>query len=120
MKAGFLLVAIPFAVHAGDALKGKEVVLARGDGNCLLCHVIPGAGRPAGNFGPSLAGVGARLSKQAIRERIADAGRFNPKTVMPPYGRSAGLHQVAPPYRGKPLLTPGQIDDAAEFLATLK
>jgi sulfur-oxidizing protein SoxX len=120
MKAGFLFMLIPFAAVAGDAVKGKDVVLARGDGNCLLCHAVPGADRPAGDIGPSLAGVGARLSKQAIRERIADAARFNPKTVMPPYGRTTGLHGVAPQYRGKPLLTPQQIDDAAEFLATLR
>lgn len=105
---------------AGDVARGKDVVLARGDGNCLLCHALPGADRPAGNIGPSLAGVGARLGKEAIRERIADASRFNAKTVMPPYGRTGRLHGVAPEYQGKPLLTPQQIEDAAEFLATLK
>ncbi|HEX9395428.1 MAG TPA: sulfur oxidation c-type cytochrome SoxX [Burkholderiales bacterium] len=117
---GIILFLLALNATAGDVVKGREIVLSRGDGNCLLCHAVPGADRAAGNIGPSLAGVGARLSKDGIRERIADAGRFNAKTIMPPYGRTGGLHGVAPQYRGKPLLTPEQIDDAAEFLATLK
>ena len=115
-----LLGFFPFLAFSGDIEKGKQLVLSRGDGNCLLCHAVPGADRLAGNIGPSLAGVGTRLSKDEIRERIADAGRFNPKTIMPPYGRTEGLHGVAPQYRGKPLLTPEQIEDATEYLATLK
>jgi len=110
----------PLLSHAGDVVKGREIVLARGDANCVLCHAVPGADRPAGNIGPSLAGIASRLSAQEIRNRIVDAGGFNPKTVMPPYGRTQGLHAVAPQYRGKPLLTAEQIDDAAAYLATLK
>jgi len=116
----FIFIALSTKVSAGDPARGREVVLARGDGNCLLCHAVPGADRPAGNIGPALAGVGTRLTKDEIRARIADAGRFNAKTIMPPYGRTHGLHAVAPQYRGKPLLTREQIDDAAEFLATLR
>ncbi|MGQ0654573.1 MAG: sulfur oxidation c-type cytochrome SoxX [Betaproteobacteria bacterium] len=105
---------------AADADAGRRVVLARGDGNCLLCHAVPGADRPAGTIGPSLAGVGARLSEADIAARIADAARFNAQTVMPPYGRTEGLHDVATQYRGKPLLSERDIADAAAFLARLK
>ena len=115
-----LLGLFPCLAFPGDIEKGKQLVMARGDGNCLLCHAVPGADRPAGNIGPTLAGVGARLSKDEIRARIVDAGRFNPKTIMPPYGRTVGLHGVAPQFRGKPLLTPEEIEDAAEYLSTLK
>jgi sulfur-oxidizing protein SoxX len=90
------------------------------DGNCLLCHAIPGADRPAGNIGPSLGGIGSKYSERQLRERIVDASRFNPKTVMPPYGRTEGLHDVASQYRGKPLLTREQIDDLVAFLLTLR
>lgn len=110
----------PLGGWGGDPVKGREIVLARGDGNCLLCHAIPGASRPAGNVGPSLAGVGARLSEDEIFWRIVDASRFNRDTAMPPYGRIEGLHAVAPPYRGTPLLATDEIQDAAAFLATLK
>ena len=104
----------------GNPSKGREVVMAKGDGNCLLCHAIPGADRPAGNIGPSLADVGAKMSEAEIRRRIADPAQFNPDTVMPPYGSTEGLHAVAPQYRGKPLLSARDIEDAAAFLATLK
>ena len=110
----------PLVSHAGDAAKGKDIVLARGDGNCLLCHAVPGADRTPGNIGPSLAGVASRLSSEEIRNRIVDASRFNPGSVMPPYGRAEGLHAVAPQYRGRPLLTAEQIDDATAYLGTLK
>jgi L-cysteine S-thiosulfotransferase len=115
-----LVLLLPLTAFAGDPVKGREVVMARGDANCLLCHAIPGADRPAGNIGPSLAGVGAQLSENELRMRIADESRFNPDTVMPPYGRTDGLREVAPQYRGKPLLTAREIDDAAAFLRTLK
>ena len=121
MRRFFLLIsAFPLAAFAADSVRGKEIVLARGDGNCLLCHAVPGAGRPAGNLGPSLAGVGSRLSEDEIFWRIVDASRFNPDTVMPPYGRVEGLRAVAPQYRGEPLLSTSEIQDAAAFLATLK
>ena len=110
----------PLGAWGADVLKGRDIVLARGDGNCLLCHAVPGAARPAGNLGPSLAGVGARLSEEEIFWRIVDASRFNRDTVMPPYGRIEDLHAVAPQYRGRPLLSTEEIQDAAAFLATLK
>jgi len=119
-----LLFLLPLLAPPGawgtDVLKGRDIVLARGDGNCLLCHAVPGAARPAGNLGPSLAGVGARLSEEEIFWRIVDASRFNRDTVMPPYGRIDDLHAVAPLYRGRPLLSTEEIQDAAAFLATLK
>ncbi len=111
---------LPMVAFAGDPAKGKEIMLGRGDGNCLLCHAIPGADRPAGNLGPSLAGVGSRFSAEELRLRLIDGARFNPKSVMPPYGRVEGLRAVAPQYRGKPLLTDQEIEDAVAFLSTLK
>jgi sulfur-oxidizing protein SoxX len=111
---------LPCFVFAGNAEKGQALALARIDGGCLLCHAIPGAERPAGDIGPSLAGVGARLDERQLRLRIIDASRFNPDTVMPPYGRKGGLHAVARQYRGKPLLTEQQIDDLVAYLLTLK
>lgn len=115
-----LCAVLPGIGWAADAAKGREIVMARGDGNCLLCHAVPGAARPAGNLGPSLAGVGTRLTAGELRARIEDPGRFNPDTAMPAYGRTEGLHGVAPQYRGKPLLSAEAIDDVVAFLLTLR
>lgn len=109
------------AAAAGDPARGEAIATSRTQGLCTLCHVLPGL--PAalqGNLGPPLAGVGARLDAQALRARLLTPERFNPDTVMPPYGRSDGLQRVAAAQRGRPLLTPQQIDDVVAYLAGLR
>jgi sulfur-oxidizing protein SoxX len=113
-----LLVAM--AAWAGNAEKGRAIATGGGEASCVLCHAIPGAEGAAGNLGPSLQGVGSRLGAEELRARIVDASRLDPRSVMPPYGRTEGLTQVAAPYRGKPLLSVEQIDDVVAFLLTLK
>lgn len=109
------------AVAQGDAARGRAMVLDRQAGFCLLCHSGPfPEERFQGNLGPSLAGVGARLSQAELRQRVADPRAFNPQSIMPAYARSQGLNQVAAAQAGKPLLSPAQLDDVAAFLATLK
>jgi sulfur-oxidizing protein SoxX len=39
---------------------------------------------------------------------------------MPSYQRTENLARVAPAFRGKPILTPQQIEDVVAYLATLK
>jgi sulfur-oxidizing protein SoxX len=73
-----------------------------------------------GDLGPALAGVGSRLSAGQIRLRIVDAMRLNPDTIMPSYYRVDGLNQVAEAWRGKPVLTAQQIEDAIAYLQTLR
>ena len=104
---------------AGDARRGREVFMAREGGHCVLCHAAPGA-EIAGNVGPSLAGVGARLSAAQIRLRIADITRVYPDSVMPTFHRTEGLRRVAPQLRGKPALTGQQVEDLVAWLSTLK
>lgn len=106
---------------AGDAVSGKNIVLDRHVGLCLLCHSGPfPEERFQGDLGPNLAGVGARLSPGQIRLRIVDASRVNPQTIMPPYYRKEGLARVAPSHAGKTVLTAEQIEDVVAFLSTLK
>ena len=120
VTAGLLAALAPLA-GAGDAARGAAIVASRSQGLCVLCHALPGQ-LPAhqGTLGPALDGVGARLDADALRQRLLAPERFNPDTVMPAYGRSSGLLQVATALRGKPLLAPGQIDDVAAYLATLR
>jgi L-cysteine S-thiosulfotransferase len=107
------------APSAGDAARGKAVVIAR-DSNCLLCHAVPDAGRAMGNIGPPLAGVGARLSEGQLRLRIVDSMRLNRDTIMPSYYSVDGLHLVAEAWRGKPVLTAQQVEDTVAYLLTLR
>ena len=104
---------------AGDGARGRAIVAAR-ETNCVLCHEVPGLPRPMGDVGPSLAGVGARLSAPALRLRIVDSTQVNPDTRMPSYHKVEGLHRVAPELRGKPVLSAQQVEDVVAFLETLR
>jgi sulfur-oxidizing protein SoxX len=112
------------AAHAqGDPARGAAIAASRSQGLCVLCHALPGPGQiPAlqGTVGPPLAGVGARLDAATLRARLLEPQRFNPDTIMPAYGRSDGLQQVAAAQRGKPLLGPAEIDDVVAWLETLR
>ena len=99
----------------------RAIVVNRQVGLCLLCHSGPfPEERFQGNLAPSLAGAGSRWSEGQLRLRIADSGRIDPASIMPAYHRTEGLTRVAPAYRGKPVLTAGQIEDIVAFLATLR
>jgi len=105
----------------GDAARGRAIVANRQVGLCLLCHSGPiPEERFQGNLAPSLSGAGARWSEGQLRLRIADAGRLNPATIMPPYYRSDGLERVAKAFVGKTILSAAQVEDVVAYLMTLK
>jgi len=108
----------PFAPH-GDAAHGREVFIARDGGHCVLCHAAPGIA-PAGDVGPSLAGVGSRLTGPELRLRIADITRASPQAAMPTFHRVEGMTRVAPEYQGMPVLTGQQVEDLVAYLSTLR
>ena len=110
----------PLSVQAADPQRGRDIIAGR-DANCLLCHAVPETRqRFMGNIAPPLSGVGARLSAAQLRLRIVDQSRLNPETVMPSYYRVDGLNRVAAAWRGKPVLSAGQIEDVVAYLQTLK
>lgn len=112
---------LPLGGHRGDPERGRRIALDRRIGNCIACHALPGPdARFAGEIGPRLAGVGARLSEGQIRLRVVDQSRVNPETVMPPYYRIDRLNDVASAYRGQPVLTAAQIEDVVAYLASLR
>ncbi len=105
----------------GDPVRGREIVITRTVGLCLLCHSGPfPEERFQGNLAPDLKGAGSRWSVGELRLRMADSHRLNPDTIMPAYYAVDGLNRVAPAFRGKPLLTAEQIEDVVAFLATLR
>jgi sulfur-oxidizing protein SoxX len=111
----------PLTTQPGDATRGLQIVEDRQLGDCLLCHSGPfPAPHLQGTIGPSLSGVGSRLTAGQIRLRLMDARKLNPETVMPPYYVADGLNQVAHQWRGKTALTAQQIEDVVAFLTTLR
>jgi len=110
---------------AGNAARGRAIVLNRNEGACLLCHGVPPADLPQGqpfmgDLAPPLAGSGARLTEGQLRLRMVDSTRINPQSIMPAYYRIDGLNQVAAAYRGKPVLSAEQIEDVVAYLRQLK
>ena len=86
--------------------RGGCLALERKKGNCVSCHLISGAAA-YGNVAPALVSMQARFpDKSRVRAQIQDASKFNPNTVMPPFGRNQ-------------ILTPKEIDDVVEFVMTL-
>ena len=111
----------PLTGGPGDAARGRAVVANRQRGLCLLCHAGPFPDEPfQGTLAPDLAGAGARWSEGQLRLRLVDGRRLNPDTIMPSYYRVDGLARVGPAWRGKPVLTAGEIEDVVAFLATLR
>jgi sulfur-oxidizing protein SoxX len=105
----------------GDAARGRAIVANRQVGLCILCHGGPFPEvRLQGDLAPDLRGAGKRWSEAQLRLRIVDARRLNPDTIMPPYYRIDGLERVAAAWRGKPILTAGQIEDVIAYLVTLQ
>ena len=107
------------AAIPGDPERGRLVFLEREQGHCVLCHAAPGIA-VAGNVGPSLAGVGLRLSAEEIRVRVEDITRVNAQSAMPAYSRAGQFARVAPAYAGRSLLTAEQVDDVVAWLSTLR
>ena len=105
----------------GDPARGRAIVTNRQVGLCLLCHSGPfPEERFQGNLAPDLKGAGARWTEGQLRLRIVDSSRINPTSIMPAYHRTEGLTRVAPALRGKPILSPEQIEDVVAFLVTLR
>jgi sulfur-oxidizing protein SoxX len=104
----------------GDATRGRTLVLERTN-TCILCHSGPFPEEKfQGDLAPNLSGSGSRWSVGQLRLRLVDASRFNPGTIMPSYYRIDGLDRVATNWRGKPILSAGQIEDIVAYLATLR
>ncbi len=95
-------------------------MVTRQTSTCVLCHAGPFPNAHLqGTIGPDLHGVGGRLSADEIRERLVDASKLNPETVMPSFGVVGGT-RVGAAWRGKPILGTQEIEDAVAYLAGLK
>jgi sulfur-oxidizing protein SoxX len=117
----------PLTTTPGDAERGRQIVLDRRTGLCLLCHTLPGHGpqpeaRFQGNLAPSLAGAGSRWNRAQLRLRVADSRALNPASLMPPFHRGpadTGTARVGSAWVGQPVLNAQQLEDVVAFLETL-
>lgn len=69
--------------------KGRWLAHDVSKGNCLACHQMPGdsGADSLANIGPPLLAMAQRFpDRTRLREQVRDARRFNPETVMPPFG----------------------------------
>ena len=100
---------------------GAAVFVEREQGHCVLCHQVSSLDAPfQGNVGPTMDGIGSRLTPAQIRYRIVDASLLNPDTIMPPYYRTEGLTQVAEEHQGQPALNAEQIEQLVYYLSGLR
>ncbi len=110
----------PLTGTGGDPARGREIVVDRQRGLCLLCHTGPfPEQRFQGDLAPDLRGVGSRWSEGQLRLKLVDSRRLNPATIMPPYYSTDGLIRVGRAWQDKPVLSAEQIEDVVAFLATL-
>lgn len=105
----------------GDPQRGFSVFTERDKGHCILCHSIDGLTVEfQGNVGPSLTGIGDRLTAAEIRYRIIGAQQIWPETVMPSYYQTDGLNRVGDEFKGRPALSAQQIEDLVAYLSSLE
>lgn len=105
----------------GDPVRGRAIVASRQLGLCLLCHTAPiPEERFQGNLAPDLAGAGTRWNERQLRQRLVDARRLNPDSIMPAYFRSTGLTRVGGAWQGKTIFSAQQVEDVVAYLASLR
>ena len=114
MKIRFLLLALVCAsnapVWAGDDAaaieEGRQLTFDRKKGNCLSCHMVPGAEEP-GNIAVALLAMKSRFPDKALlRRNVWDQTEFRPYAMMPPFGKHG-------------ILSEDEIDKIVEYLYTL-
>jgi L-cysteine S-thiosulfotransferase len=111
----------PLTALQGDPKHGREIVLSRQTGLCILCHSGPfPEERFQGNLAPDLGSSVAFLTAPQLRARIVNPSYFNPGTIMPSYYRTDHLNRVASRYVGQTLLNAQEIEDVVAFLLTIK
>ena len=110
----FFLLALACAAHvpagAADSAaaveEGRQLAFDRKKGNCLSCHMIPGAEEP-GNIAVALLAMKSRFpDREMLRRNVWDQTEFRPHAMMPPFGKHG-------------ILSEDEIDKIVAYLYTL-
>ncbi|MBV2360338.1 sulfur oxidation c-type cytochrome SoxX [Thalassococcus sp. CAU 1522] len=114
----------------GNPDNGREIMIARGKGNCLACHEVTALKDAPfhGEVGPMLDGIGANRTEAELRGIVANAKKTFEGTVMPAFYKTSGFVRPGDGYTGKaakeedlmPILTAQEIEDVVAFLLTLQ
>jgi L-cysteine S-thiosulfotransferase len=115
--------AIPAPLNGltGDQSRGRQIVVTRQKGLCLLCHSGPfPEERFQGDLSPSLSGAGSRSTEGQLRLRMVDSTKVNPASIMPAYYRTTEFTRVGRNFADKPILSAQDIEDVVAFLKELK
>lgn len=113
---------------AGNADAGREIMVARGKGNCIACHAVTALEEFPfhGEVGPSLDGVADRWDVTQLRGIVANAKMTFPGSIMPAFYKVDGFTRPGNAFTGKaadgpltPLLTAQEIEDVVAYLQTL-
>ncbi len=111
----------PLTDEPGNPARGRQIVRDMGHVTCLICHRMPIPEEPDhGEIGPSLEGVGSRLTVPQLRLRLIDSKQVNPDSVMPSYHRTTGFTRIGAQYESRPIYSAQQIEDVVAYLALLK
>jgi L-cysteine S-thiosulfotransferase len=114
-------ISAPLNGLTGDKSRGRQIVVTRQKGLCLLCHSGPfPEERFQGDLSPSLSGAGSRSTEGQLRLRMVDSTKVNPASIMPAYHRTKGLSRVGRNFVDKPILSAQDIEDVVSFLKELK
>jgi sulfur-oxidizing protein SoxX len=106
---------------AGDPENGRKLAINRKKGNCLACHVMPIPEQQFhGETGPSLYGVGKRLSEGELRLQLVNSKVTNESTLMPSFYRTHGFNKTLKKFQGKSILEAQDVEDIVAYLMTLK
>lgn len=112
----------------GDPARGLEIIVSRGEGNCIACHQSTALEEYPwhGEVGPSFDGVGARWDEAALRGIVVNADNLFPDSIMPSFYRVSGYTRPGDAYTGnaaegplEPLLSAQDVEDVVAFLMTL-
>ncbi len=96
----------------GDPLRGAEIFRTQAQVQCLRCHKVNGDG---GTVGPALDGIGGKKPREYLLESIVFPNRAFAEGYKPTEGGVSAM-----PEGLADLLTPLELRDVVEYLATLK